>query len=475
MKTLKAVLTIFACVLIPMVAAKFHATFGPLAGIIAAFVLANLFFGSYLAPVNQLGTPTLITNLLTGKIIKPLRTAVPELGFFSVDWGQNGGEFAPPVKFGHRVVSHMLAAPAAERFTPGSGLGSNTNNPKDLLTDASVLINLGAKVSIKLPVADAVKYLLDPAFKATLEEATVSLGRFVVSDAVAKYDQARFSQELRVTKEAVELDKIGDVRAALNKLGTRTPRFILGETDWVKNLSRDPVVASGDYHGQRTGEDPYITLVNIEGFSAIREFPNMPTNSATLSTFTAVAETDVITVSAAHGLAVGDRVRVTTSAADLPLNLAIDTDYFVKTVPSSTTLTLSATRGGGTFDIGDTGSGTHTIAKFEALNAMAFERRAIHIAFRHLLDNSELARQLGIPETSKKVQVNLPGAAPVTWHFWEDATGANPTGDVYATAVVAYGITAGREIADDAAPGEQAAGAGMDYGAIRLVETAKSA
>ena len=84
-------------------------------------------------------------------------------------------------------------------------------------------------------------------------------------------------------------------------------------------------------------------------------------NSGTsVATFTVDASTDVLTC-AGHGLSVNDIVHVTTSAADLPLNLLINTVYFVKTVPDANTLTLSATRGGATFDIGDAGTGTHTL------------------------------------------------------------------------------------------------------------------
>ena len=42
---------------------------------------------------------------------------------------------------------------------------------------------------------------------------------------------------------------------------------------------------------------------------------------------------------------------------------------------------------------------------------------------------------------------------------------------MFATGVVAFGIVAGREITDPTLPGEQTAGSGMDYGAIRLVES----
>lgn len=105
--------------------------------------------------------------------------------------------------------------------------------------------------------------------------------------------------------------------------------------------------------------------VNCTTYSALAKklVPNAATlgNSGTsVGTFTANAGTDVLTCTG-HGLSVNDLVHVTTSAADLPLNLVINTVYYVKSVPTADTLTLSATRGGATFDIGDAGTGTHTL------------------------------------------------------------------------------------------------------------------
>lgn len=80
-------------------------------------------------------------------------------------------------------------------------------------------------------------------------------------------------------------------------------------------------------------------------------------------TFTANASTEKITTSADHGLVVNDTVVLTTTGT-LPAGLAVSTTYHVKTVGSGGTadeLTLSATQGGSTIDITNTGSGTHTL------------------------------------------------------------------------------------------------------------------
>ena len=77
-------------------------------------------------------------------------------------------------------------------------------------------------------------------------------------------------------------------------------------------------------------------------------------------TFTANASTDKLTTSADHGLVVNDTIVLTTTGT-LPAGLAVSTTYHVKTVPATDELTLSATQGGSTIDITNTGSGTHTL------------------------------------------------------------------------------------------------------------------
>ncbi len=79
-----------------------------------------------------------------------------------------------------------------------------------------------------------------------------------------------------------------------------------------------------------------------------------------LGTFTVVAATNVITVSAPHELEVNARVRFT-STTTLPAGLTAATDFVVLSVPSPTTLTVAATEAGTVIDITDTGTGTHTI------------------------------------------------------------------------------------------------------------------
>jgi len=74
-----------------------------------------------------------------------------------------------------------------------------------------------------------------------------------------------------------------------------------------------------------------------------------------------IAAPGVLTTAVAHGLVVGDRVRLASTGA-LPTGLAVTTDYYVVSVPSSTTFTLAATVGGTAITTSGTQSGTHTLS-----------------------------------------------------------------------------------------------------------------
>lgn len=419
----------------------------------------------------RLFNPTLITSILTGKVAEAFRTKVPELSYFSVDFGRNGSVFAQPVKFGQEVISHLAIAPTATSFTPGSGLGTGATNVKELIGDIKVKIDQAAIVNLKLPTVDSVKYLLEPAFQASMLEAGKSLGRYVISKAVEKFTKNNFSNELVTTVAAAEFETLSSARAKLNKQGALAPRFMLGETDFVRNISIDPVVASGDYHDQRTGSDPFITLKNIEGFESVREFPNMPTNTVAVGSVVGEADNDTFTL-AAHGLTNGTRVRFVNAGGALPAGIAAATDYFVRDAAANT-FKVAAAPGGAAVDLTTDGTGVTTVSRFEGINAFAGEKRAIHIAFRPLDDNEKMRTMLGIPQTMNVIPgVEAESGISFTWYLWQDGAGTNPTGDIYAACVIAFGIRAGREIADVDLPGEQAAGAGMDKAGLRIVEAA---
>src|SRR5215472_16953422 len=80
-----------------------------------------------------------------------------------------------------------------------------------------------------------------------------------------------------------------------------------------------------------------------------------------IDTVTVNVSTDVFTTASAHGLAVGDPVQVVAPGGFVPTPLLQSTDYFVLSVPTTTTFTISASYGGPIVDITAVGTGTNQV------------------------------------------------------------------------------------------------------------------
>lgn len=94
---------------------------------------------------------------------------------------------------------------------------------------------------------------------------------------------------------------------------------------------------------------------------SVKRYTIFDTTDFTQAAFTVTAATDLIT-SAAHGLEVGDVIEVK-SGTTLPTGMSAATPYYVISVPSANTFKVSATKGGTTINIEDTGTGDHTWLK----------------------------------------------------------------------------------------------------------------
>lgn len=100
------------------------------------------------------------------------------------------------------------------------------------------------------------------------------------------------------------------------------------------------------------------------------DFTWKPVSKVTALTSISQASPAVFTKTA-HGLAADEAVVLSTSGA-LPTGLTVDTIYYVKTVLSADTFTVSATVGGAAINTSSAGSGTHSMTSvYSAVSASA--------------------------------------------------------------------------------------------------------
>jgi len=100
------------------------------------------------------------------------------------------------------------------------------------------------------------------------------------------------------------------------------------------------------------------------------------------------------------------------------------------------------------------------------LTGFGFEKRAIHIAVRQMMDSLDMARQLGIPTPIlDHTEVDELTGLVFTSFLWIDVN----THDIYMAVVVMFGVRGGIGLSDDANPSSGAADAGMDPAGLRLI------
>lgn len=163
-------------------------------------------------------------------------------------------------------------------------------------------------------------------------------------------------------------DHRGDMAIAIFGRGNRI-RVMDNLIDTVEN-SFDPVGQNFGIKVSKT-EGSGIDIVGNRVYN-IEDNAHTPvaisiTPSAISFVITADLTTDTITTASAHAFSVDDQVRFTNSGGGLPGGISTLTTYYVKTIPTTTTCTISATLGGATLDITSNGSGTNTIFKLVTL------------------------------------------------------------------------------------------------------------
>lgn len=147
---------------------------------------------------------------------------------------------------------------------------------------------------------------------------------------------------------------VGDTRASIAVTEINSPRdFVIGGT--LNGGTQEQAFNSipGDA-GQAAMLAAQVAGYNYP-FKVVWPARNAPRSATVVVT---IAAPGVFTWTA-HGLAVDTAIKFTTTGA-LPTGLTANTVYFVKTVPTADTFTVSATVGGTAVTTSSTQSGTHT-------------------------------------------------------------------------------------------------------------------
>jgi len=121
-------------------------------------------------------------------------------------------------------------------------------------------------------------------------------------------------------------------------------------------------IALSPYDGIADMRNVDPTTVPMEASVAMATEAMITQASITSATFTVNDTTDVFTYNGTIPLAVNTAITVSNSGGALPTGMIANQAYYVKTVPTSTTFTLSASIGGATLNVSSAGSGTNSFS-----------------------------------------------------------------------------------------------------------------
>ncbi len=329
---------------------------------------------------------TLTTSEITADVFAAFRKRLVALGFFATDF--SGAQ----AKYGQALIAHVASLPSITNHDTTNGFFYSPSSARNLLTDVPVTMDVWQDVVLNLQTNDLVA---DRNVKYTqaINGAAYQLAKSMLDSVLAKVNGTNLSYSATCADASATAAKLRQFAATMNANGAGEQRAGIVSSGFMTGLLGDSIIASGDYYDQRQTSGPYAVLNNIAGFQSVMEYPDF----GNIGTFTA-ATSDLCTManSVKHGFAAGDVVRFTTTNT-LPAGLAVNTSYYVIASGLTTTaFKVSATLGGSAVDITDTGTGTHTVQRYD-LTGFFFENRAVVVASRLPADSVELAMQRGIP------------------------------------------------------------------------------
>jgi hypothetical protein len=222
--------------------------------------------------------PTLTVSEILSDVLDAFKTRVPALNFFAADMGSQ------QVKKGQTIIAHIPTLPTVYDHTAANGYSENAQNARDLLTDVPVVIDQWKHVTIKL-LHDDVNEDRSKNYLKSINNAGYVLGKTVVDFVLDKALETNFSQQTIELTDDTNLETLETIRVAMNAVDAGTPRNGVVNSATLKALMSDARIASGDYHGQMVGENPFAVLRNLSGFSNILEYPDLDDNSESLAGF----------------------------------------------------------------------------------------------------------------------------------------------------------------------------------------------
>lgn len=428
------------------------AVHGAVAAVAAFAVLSPLIV---LRPIQgRLNVPTLTAEEILMDVIRAFAVRLPFLGGI-------GLEFRPSsLKLNKEYTGHISTVPTVRDYDGSTGYKANAASARDHLVDVPITVSKHRHVPLKWPwlnqIADDKQQ-----YDRVIGNAGYALARDFALDLAGAFISRNFSQESIFAAADCDVDMLTNVAGDMNIVGAMTEGRVMWMNTLAMNaLAADSRMVSRDFQGQLVGGSSRRRFLNAQGFAAIEEWPELPSNNNVISlTGVACANSGDLFTKASHGLVTGDRV----AAASFSAGFSDGTYYVIKVSDNTFQLASSAANAVAGTAVACTDDGTGgTIASLENLAAFAFTPEAMAvIAGPPESGNQALFDALNIPQVMGFTEPVTDPDSGVTMAAvsWQE-TG---TGDLYWSPVLLWGKALGRQA------GSSAAGSICDYAGHRVI------
>lgn len=377
---------------------------------------------------------TLTAEEILTDVLDAFKSNVPGLKRMSTDFR------ADSLKLNKQYDAHIALLPEVSEYDANNGGYQNdAQNVRDLLVDVPVTVDQHPKVSVQAKHLESIQDDKQEYGK-VIGNMGFSLAKNFTNTVLAKFNSRNLSQSSVYTTGNSDYDALEAIQTKMNKVDAGVlDRVGIVNSDVASAIGLDNRILSGDFRGEMQGASALRNWKNIAGFSEVQEWSGLPTNNGAAIAVTIEADDDVVTTASAHSLLVGDRVvfdGLTGGAG-----LTDGTIYYVVSVPSVSTLTVSATAGGSAVNV-STDYSAGTIARVENLTGAFFEPRAVSILSGIPDDFDQAAQRFGAPATYGVTVVTDPDTG-LTFAMIAESKQGTLDGFLHITHV--YGASVGKQ------------------------------
>lgn len=222
---------------------------------------------------------TLTATKILALTLASFRKKTPQLAAFATDFRSD------TLRLGEQAIAHIPTLPTVGTFDNTTGYRNGSQAARSLMVDVPVTVDMHRHVTISWDHINNISDQKD-SVEQMVSNAAYVLGKAVLDSVLAKVLATNISRVVQLPWADVDRTTLRDARKKMNLAGAAEEgRVIIGNSDFCGQFGEDPRISSREFSGQADEANAYSHFTNVEGFSHIWEYPDLPVNGENLMAF----------------------------------------------------------------------------------------------------------------------------------------------------------------------------------------------